>query len=260
MQVKNTSLELLEKLTSSWEDNGLSDFLKLFHRNAKIYHPYFKIPITPLDAMEVMNTAVSGTTQIEKIELKSGDGSGKRDKVHIEIIDSGELVPDISYVGVMCMEFEIKKHKISKIRILGGKTKKIKERQEKFDRRIEKRTSIELAQTIANFWGSNMSSEYLGLFTEKALIKHVLFSEPFEPEVVIDIMHCNVKGTTELYGYDVIQGSGHGENDILELKFIETGDLIGYEPSKRGVMNVRVNVKNCQVDYLEAYGYDIVEI
>lgn len=255
-----SSKEIINGLSGSWEDNSLDTFVHIFHKDALIYHPYFQQPINPLEAMEVMNTAVSGKTIVENYQILKGNGNGIDDLIQLEIVDTGSQIDNVCYVGIMPMEIYILNHKIKSIAIKKGKFKKVSDKKKHFTRTYPKMPSLNISIQLAKYWGSNAVSEYLDLFSDKAQIKHILFNDPAPPEIVVDIMNCNVMGTTKLYDYKLIKGNGYGEDDVIRLKFLETGNLVGYTPEKQGVMNVEVIIKNFKIEYLEVLGYEIIEI
>lgn len=265
------SKEIIEKFALAWERNSFDDFTNIFSANAQIYHPYFEKPITAVEAMEVMNTAVSGSSTVEKIELIEGDGQGVHDKVRIEVSDTGSRIQDVSYVGVMPIEVTIEEGKILCIHIEKGYYKKLKEKKKRtwnkqiiskynIKKCIDTQSTLGLAILLARYWGTNCYKEFLSLFSEHARIRHIMYEDEADPMVIMDVMNSNVLGTTKLYGFEIIQGDGSGKKDVAFLKFIETGDMIGYIPEQQGVMKIKVYVKENQIEYLDVLGYEITYI
>ncbi|SES78182.1 hypothetical protein [[Clostridium] polysaccharolyticum] len=263
------AFEIVCGLMKAWEKNQPDAFYDLVEKNALIYHPYFQKPINVEAAMEVLNTAVSGTSELERYELVKGEGDGINDQIKLFICDSGSRVPDICYVGIMPMLFTIKNEKITEITLEKGYFKKIRNWE-----KVKERTASDLpfaeclaldstlaiAIKLAKYWGSNYGAEFLDLFNEDAAIRHIMYSEETTPEVVVDVMNSNVLGTTELYSFALQSGSGKGIKDTAVLRFIETGDQIGYVPEQQGVMKIFMKVKNHKITYLDVQGYEIVRI
>ena len=261
--------KIIFKFTKAWEDNECSDFMNLIAEDALIYHPYFKEPITAMEAMEVMNTAVSGTSKVEDYKLLEGNGDGNNDKVRLEMCDTGTQIKDIHYVGLMPLLITITKGKITEITIEKGRYKTINEaklpkrgfpKKYKIEKCFNQCSSLAVLIKLARFWGQNHKAECLSLFSDTAKARHVLYEEETTPLVLIDVMNSNVLGTTELYGFEIIKGDGSGRNDMVRAKFIETGDLIGYTPELQGVMNITLNIINSKIIYLDVEGYDMVNI
>lgn len=266
------SLTIIGRFVKAWENNSMEDFVDLVEKDAKIYHPYFERPINAEEAMEVMNTAVSGTSSLEDYEIIHGNGDGNDDQIRLFICDSGNQVSDICYVGIMPILVSIHCGKISQIKIEKGHYKKIRDRKKQsiwkklFAPKIEfticlkTDSTLAIAIMLARYWGSNFSKEYINLFTKDAVVHHVMYEEDAVPEVVVDVMNSNVLGTTELYSFEILSGDGKGTNDVAYLKFIETGNQIGYVPDLQGVMKVRIEVKNHKITDLDVQGYEIINI
>ncbi|MDR2888314.1 MAG: hypothetical protein LBV33_00540 [Lachnospiraceae bacterium] len=260
---------IINQFIKAWEENEYVDFTEIFADGALIYHPYFEHPISASESMEVMNTAVSGSSTMENYELIDGDGSGANDRVRLEIFDTGEQVKDACYIGVLPVYVNVRKGKITSIAVEKGTIKKIRDKQSprKLFRRKTKITNcfdggstLAIAIKLAKFWGQNYEEEFRDLFCLNAKVKHILYLEEASPEVVVDVMNSNVLGTTELFGFEILSGNGAGEKDTACLKFIETGDQIGYVPDVQGVMKIWLEIKNHRISYLDVLGYDIVNI
>lgn len=263
------AIDIVFGLMKAWENNQPEEFYDLVEKNALIYHPYFQDPINVEAAMEILNTAVSGTSELERYELVKGDGDGNDDQIKLYICDSGSQVPDICYVGVMPMLFTIKNQKITEISLEKGYFKKIRNREKERERKVSKLpfseclaldSTLAIAIKLAKYWGSNYDGECISLFSENAAIRHIMYAEETTPEVVIDAMNSNVLGTTELYSFALQSGSGKGIDDTAVLRFIETGDQIGYVPEQQGVMKIFMKVKDHKIAYLDVQGYEIVWI
>lgn len=263
------AIEIVCGLMKAWEDNLPEAFYDLVEKNALIYHPYFQEPINVEAAMEVLNTAVSGTSELERYELVKGDGEGNDDQIKLFICDTGSQVPDIRYVGVMPMLITIKNQKITELSLEKGYFKKIRDGENARERNTAKLpfseclaldSTLAIAIKLAKYWGSNYDGECISLFSEDASIRHILYTEETTPEVVVDAMNSNVLGTTELYSFALQSGDGKGIDDTAVLRFIETGDQIGYVPEQQGVMKIFMKVKEHKIAYLDVQGYEIVWI
>lgn len=259
--------DIVNKFIKSWEDNQYVDFTEIFDKGASIDHPYFEHPISASQSMEVMNTAVSGSSALVNYQLVEGDGKGVRDKARLEIYDTGERVEDVSYVGVLPVFVTVVNGKITGISVEKGFVRKIAEKKKNkklflkkhpIEKCFGQQSSLAIAIRLARFWGQNFEEEFLKLFQEDAKVRHILYQEELKPEVVVDVMNSNVLGTTELYGFEICRGDGSGKNDEAILKFIETGDQIGYVPDIQGVMKIKLSVINHKIDYLDVLGYEIV--
>lgn len=254
--------EIVNEFITSWEKNQFDKFTQIFADDAYITHPYFVQPISAKESMEVMNTAVRGSSMLENYELVEGTGDGRNDKVRMEICDMGDRVRDICHIGVLPVFVTVQEGKIVHISVEKGIVKKIKERKRK--RKIKKRkdndSSLEIAVMLANYWGSNYAKEFLSLFWEDAKVHHILYINEISAEEALDVMNSNVLGTTKLYGFQVQKGSGEGRNDTIYLKFIETGDQIGYVPDVQGVMNVQIKILGHRISHLDVLGYGIVDV
>lgn len=261
--------DIVKKFIKSWEDNQYVDFTEIFDKGAFISHPYFEHPISASESMEIMNTAVSGSSALLNYQLVEGDGKGVRDKARLEIYDTGERVGDVCYVGVLPVYVTVENGKITGISVEKGIVRKIAEKKKKRNFFTKKhkiadcllpQSTLAIAIKLARFWGQNFEEEFLELFQEHAKVRHILYLEELEPEVVVDVMNSNVLGTTELYGFEICKGDGSGRNDEAVLKFIETGNQIGYVPDIQGVMNIKLNIINHKISYLDVLGYEIVTI
>lgn len=261
--------DIINKFIKAWEDNQYVDFTEIFYKGALIYHPYFEHPISASESMEIMNTAVSGSSALVNYELVEGDGKGVKDKARLEIYDTGERVEDVCYVGVLPVFVTVTDGKITGISVEKGFVKKIKDKKKRRKFFIKKhaiadclkqQSTLAIAIRLAKFWGQNYETEFLELFHKQAKVRHILYAEELEPEIVVDVMNSNVLGTTELYGFEIRKGDGSGRNDEAILKFIETGDQIGYVPDIQGVMKVKLNIINHKISYLDVLGYEIVDV
>ena len=261
------SKNIINKFIKAWEKNQYEDFIEIFDEGALISHPYFAHPISASESMEVMNTAISGSSTLMNFKLIEGDGSGESDKVRLEVYDTGKRVGNVCYVGVLPILVTIEKSKITGISVEKGIVKKISNKirkkkiflkKHKIEDCFSQKSALAIAIKLARFWGRNFREEFLALFWENAKIRHTLYLDEMVPEVAVDVMNSNVLGTTELYGFEILKGDGSGKNDEAILKFIETGEQIGYVPDIQGVMKIRAKIENHKIDYLDVLGYEIV--
>lgn len=120
-------------------------------------------------------------------------------------------------------------------------------------------TVDEMAKTLGETWGTNKGECFIELFSPDAVINHPFFIEHEDPRTIIDVLNCNVKGTTAYEGYRLIEGNGSGKEDIIEMSFIDTGFNCGYIPKYQGKMIITAYIKNHKFVRFDVYGYDIVE-
>lgn len=261
--------QIINQFIQAWENNQYIDFTEIFDEAATISHPYFAAPISASESMEVMNTAVSGSSTLKNYRLIEGDGKGDFDKVRLEVYDTGERVGKVCYVGILPIMVTIKKNKIIEISVEKGRVerisykkskKKLFKKKHKLAHCIKDDSTLAIAIRLARFWGQNFGNEFLSLFSGDALIRHILYENELKPDVVVDVMNSNVLGTTELYGFEIVHGDGSGKCDDAILKFIETGDQIGYVPDIQGVMKISIKIRNSKINYLDVLGYEIVDV
>lgn len=253
--------ELINILGEMWGANNYDGYVSLFTEDALVTHPYFSQPVKVSVAMEVINAAVQGHTKIVGYEPVSGDGSGKDDVVKVKFLETGDQIDEeIEHVGAMIVYVFIRDYAIYKLEVKGVEISALKSTTEtKNYKRIEygDLTAKEIAQKLGDSWECNNIDEFISLFSDDAKIKHVVLDEESTPEVIAEVMNCNVKGTTKLSDYALLKGDGSGKDDVLELTFDETGTEMGYEPSNIGKIMVSVTVKNHRIVYLNVYGYKV---
>lgn len=258
---KLSAREIIDILGEMWGSNNYDGYVSLFTGDALVTHPYFTQPVKVSVAMEVINAAVQGNTKIIGYEPVSGDGTGKDDVVKVKFQETGDqIVEEVDHVGAMIVFVFIKNHKIYKMEVKGVEISSVKPTCEaKNYRRIEygDLTAREIAEKLGASWECNHIEEFISLFSENAKIKHVVLDEESTPEVIAEVMNCNVKGTTKLTDYALLNGNGTGKDDVIELTFDETGTEMGYEPSNIGKIMVSVTIKNHRIVYLNVYGYKV---
>lgn len=116
----------------------------------------------------------------------------------------------------------------------------------------------EMAKLLGEAWGTNKGTDFTSLFSEDAVIKHPFFVKEETPNTIIDILNCNVKGTTEYLGYRLITGTGEGIDDVIEMSFMDTGSNCGYIPKYQGKMIITAYIKEHMFTRFEVYGYDLI--
>jgi hypothetical protein len=255
------ALILAEAMGEAWGKNRLDAFVALFAPNGDIVHPYFKTSISPTVAMEVMNAAVSGETRLVEAKVIDGDGSGRADEVVMLFEETGDMncVAPV-HIGQMMVRAKIRDGLIDRMTI-DGLLIVTRGEGAPIEPRLPERplTSQVIAERLADTWSGNDMAGFLGLFAPGALIDHCLLAAPAPPQVVAEVMNCNVKGTTRLSALVLMKGDGAGRDDVLDLEFEETGVEIGFEPTVVGRMSITADVQNHQVTRLAVFGYQVVE-
>lgn len=120
-------------------------------------------------------------------------------------------------------------------------------------------TADKMAEILGETWGTNQGEGFIELFSDDAVINHPFFIEGEEPRTIVEVLNCNVKGTTVYEGYRLTEGDGSGEEDTIEMSFIDTGCNCGYMPKYQGRMIITAYIKNHKFVRFDVYGYDIVE-
>lgn len=124
---------------------------------------------------------------------------------------------------------------------------------------MEQLSVDEMAKILGEAWASNDGEAFIRLFSKDAVINHPFFVKDEEPRTIVEILNCNVKGTSEYEGYKIVAGDGTGNDDIIEMSFIDTGTNCGYIPKYQGRMIITAYIKNHEFVRFDVYGYDIVE-
>lgn len=120
-------------------------------------------------------------------------------------------------------------------------------------------TAEKMAEILGETWGTNQGEGFIELFSDDAVINHPFFVEGEEPRTIVEVLNCNVKGTTVYEGYRLTEGDGSGEEDTIEMSFIDTGCNCGYTPKYQGRMIITAYIKKHKFVRFDVYGYDIVE-
>jgi hypothetical protein len=255
--------QLATALGDAWGKNDVTAFVQLFEEDGKIIHPYFKEPVMPQVALEVMNSAVKGRTILRQVEVTSGNGSGACDCARLVFEESGdETGRTPGNVAHVVATAEIRDTRIHTLTIHGFEVKPVPgeaERTRYHRRDIGAPNTRRIAEMLGQCWGSNDMDTFVSLFAEGATICHVVLSEEQTPEVVADLMNSNVKGTTTLRSCAVLHGDGSGEDDVVELQFDETGNEIGYVPRLFGTMGITARIQNQRIVSLRVHGYHVGE-
>lgn len=256
---KLSTRQIIDTLGKMWEDNNFNGYLSLFTKDALVSHPYFSQPVKVAVAMEVINAAVQGYTKIVGYEQVLGNGDGKNDVVKVKFQETGDQIgKGINYVGSMIVYVYIKDHVIYKLDTKGVEITSLQKSTVNY-RTIDygDLTSKEIAKKLGETWQCNHINEFVSLFNNNSKIKHVVLDKEETPEIIAEVMNCNVKGTTKLSDYALLKGDGSGEDDVIELTFDETGIEMGYKPSNIGKIMVSVTVKKHRISYLNIYGYKV---
>ncbi|SES78203.1 hypothetical protein [[Clostridium] polysaccharolyticum] len=117
----------------------------------------------------------------------------------------------------------------------------------------------EMAKILGDAWAQNRGDDFIALFSENAVINHPFFVNDEDPRTIVEVLNCNVKGTSEYKGYKLIDGDGTGENDVIEMSFYDTGNNCGYTPKYQGDMVITAYIKNHEFVRFDVFGYKIVE-
>lgn len=117
----------------------------------------------------------------------------------------------------------------------------------------------EMAKILGEAWAENRGEDFIQLFSEDAVINHPFFVKDEAPRTIVEILNCNVKGTSEYKGYKLIRGDGTGKDDVIEMSFYDTGTNCGYIPKYQGDMVITAYIKNHEFVRFDVFGYNIVE-
>lgn len=121
-----------------------------------------------------------------------------------------------------------------------------------------KLNSFQLAEYVGKSWGSN-SDEFIECFSENALIEHPFFSEPVSPKIAMEVMNSTCRVNTKYNKSTLIKGDGTGENDVIRMEFIETGNCAGYIPQYAGNMIVDAWIEKHKFVKFKVHGYDVIQ-
>ncbi|NEZ93581.1 hypothetical protein EXM69_16955 [Clostridium botulinum] len=120
-------------------------------------------------------------------------------------------------------------------------------------------SAIEMAGLAGEYWGKNDGKGFGNLFSEDAIIDHPFFTKGVSPNTVIDVLNCTVCGTTVYDGCKLINGTGDGIDDLIEMKFIDSGENSGYTPQYAGRMVIEATIKNHKFTKFEVPGYELIQ-
>ena len=252
---------LAEAVGSSWGKNDLAAFVALFRPDGDIIHPYFKEPISPRIAMEVMNSAVKGKTRLYRADLVSGDGSGREDDLTMLFEETGDMIGfKPKHVGLVKVRMKLRDHLVQRMFVDGIIVVDEHNGKELLKHRpVERLTAQEMAERLASTWGTNDMPSFLGLFAPGAMVKHAMLAEPASPCVVAEVMNCNVKGTTRLVSAVSVRGDGSGRDELVEMEFEETGEEVGFEPPIVGRLSILAELHDHLISALQVFGYQVTE-
>lgn len=124
--------------------------------------------------------------------------------------------------------------------------------------KTQKLTTEQLAHEIARYWEGNMGTGFGALFHEEAVIIHPFFLKPISPKIAVDVMNSTVSGTSEYRGQRILRGNGSGKNDLVEMRFDETGQEAKYLPAYVGQMVILAEVVEHKFKSMFVKGYELL--
>ncbi|WDV46531.1 hypothetical protein PV797_02265 [Clostridiaceae bacterium M8S5] len=259
---KLSTEKIINKLGKMWSTNNYDGYLALFTEDALVTHPYFSQPVNVRVAMEVINAALSGYTKIVGQELIKGNGSGEDDVILVKYQETGDQIGSkLRYLGAMMVRLFIKDHLIYRSDVEGlviypNPSVDVKDKKYTITEYGDISTK-EIVEKLSATWETNRIDEFISLFAKDAKIKHVILKDESTPEIIAEVMNCNVKGITKLTDYALVKGDGTGKNDTAEATFVETGTEMGFQPENVGKVMVSIVIKDHKISYLNIYGYKI---
>ncbi len=253
-----SAMQLAQTIGKFWGKNDMTGFVSLFDPNAMIVHPFFKEPISPQIAADVMNATVCGVTMYRGFVLQSGEGDGKSDAIEMYFDETGDVAPyKPAYVGRMAVQAQIKDHQFTKLVVHGYDLINQNPTRvwplERID--VGQLTTQEITDRIAQAWGSNDMQTFVSLFTEDGLIMHPLFKAPITPEIASDVLNTAMRGISIPQTPKLITGDGSGEYDVADIYVYETGQECGYNPDTIGIMHLTAKIINHRIKELYVHGY-----
>lgn len=253
-----SAMQLAQTIGNCWGKNDMAGFVSLFAPNALIVHPFFKEPISPKIAADVMNATVCGVTTYRGFVLQEGEGDGKSDVIEMYFDETGDIAQyKPSYIGRMAVQAEIKNHKFARLLVHGyDLINRYPSRVWPLERiEVGRPTTKELTERIAKAWGSNDMQTFVSLFAEDGLIMHPLFKAPITPEIAADVLNSAMRGISIPQEPKLITGDGSGEYDVFNMYVYETGQECGYSPDVMGIMHLTVRLINHRIKELYVHGY-----
>ncbi|KGO15598.1 MULTISPECIES: hypothetical protein [Clostridium] len=122
---------------------------------------------------------------------------------------------------------------------------------------MKKLSTREIVSTLGEMWENNNFDGYVSLFTKDALVSHPYFSQPVKVAVAMEVINAPVQGYTNIVGYEQVLGNGNGEDDIVRVKFQETGDQIDEDVKYIGSMIVYVYIRDHVIYKIDTKGVEI---
>jgi len=253
-----STMQLAEAIGNCWGMNDMSGFVDMFYPNATIVHPFFKEPISPQLAADIMNATVCGVTIYKGFVLLEGNGDGKNDVIEIYFDETGDMAGyKPAYIGRMAVRAEIKNHRFIKLVVHG------------YDLINKNPTRIwplqcldlgslstkEITARLTQAWGNNDMQTFVSLFSEDGLIMHPLFKAPITPEIAADVLNSAMRGTSIPQEPKLIIGEGSGEYDVADIYVYETGQECGYNPDTIGLLHLSVKIIDHRIKELYVHGY-----
>lgn len=258
MHTKPSALELAAIIGKDWGNNTMDAFVSLFSSDAEIIHPFFKDPIPPKIAADVLNATVCGTTEYRGAVLIEGDGRGDCDVIDMyfdETGQTGNYRPN--YFGRMHVRAWIHEHQFHKLLVYGYELVQRDSTKGVPFRRVDlgSLNVEELTSRIGEAWGNNDMETFISLFSEDGIIMHPLFRHPITPQVAADVLNSAMRGITVPHQPKPIVGDGTGEFDVVDMYFDETGTQAGGLPNIMGVMHCTAKIVEHRFKELYVHGY-----
>lgn len=257
-EAKPSAMKLAEMIGRDWGNNTMDGFVSVFSPEAEIVHPFFRDPIPPRIAADVLNATVCGTTEYRGAVLIQGDGSGQDDVIDMYFDETGQTANyRPNYFGRMHVRAWIRDHQFTKLFVFGYELVQSNSTQPAPFQRLEMGdlNVAEITRCIGEAWGSNDMTTFISLFSEDGIIMHPLFRNPITPQVAADVLNSAMRGITVPLQPKSIVGNGRGEFDVVEMFFNETGSEAGGLPDIMGVMHCTAKIINHRIKELYVHGY-----
>lgn len=252
------TMQLVEAIGNYWGMNNMNGFVEIFDPNATIVHPFFKEPISPQIAADVLNATVCGVTIYRGFVLLEGKGDGKNDVIEMYFDETGDIAAyKPAYIGRMAVRAEIKNHQFTKLVVHGydliNKNPTRVWPLQRLD--IGSLSTKKITDRIVEAWGSNDMETFVSLFNEDGLIMHPLFKAPITPDIAADVLNSAMRGISIPHKVKLITGEGSGEYDVADLYVYETGQECGYYPNNIGILHMTVKIIEHRIKELYVHGY-----
>jgi hypothetical protein len=251
-------MELAECIGGAWGGNCMDGFVALFTEDAEIVHPFFRDPIPPSLAADVLNATVCGSTVYRGFVLLEGDASGENAVIDMYFDETGQAAGyQPNYLGRMAVRGYIRARRFQRLLVHGYELIQRAAAAASPFPRIDVGTpdTAELTKRLGDAWGSNDMQAFTSFFAEDGLIMHPLFRAPITPLVASDVLNSAMRGTTIARRPKLIVGDGSGKFDVVDMFFDETGDQAGRLPAIMGVMHCTAKVVGHRIQELYVHGY-----